>query len=456
MGGPANILDPVRRRKDWMSVASPMSKEALEKQVRIDGMRFTLDDFDRLCSGKFNAGSLTLDATGRLGIVNNHCGLLFFLNNSAHVEVAADAFAIRQAFAKALEDAGLGEERMSEVRNRLGLRKDNNTYGGAACFSPLKRQEVREIMDRYIDELNANRGDGEQLRTHAQQRAARGFSAEQTKSFDRIRNSFNGENYGNVTLKFDEDMLHALDFMSKNDYKDFEDEKLHRMAVFFEDFEDRITELAHTTDEDLQIWRHENPGEERFLPVSATLSVGQDRRTKNVLFRVQGVGEQKVVVFSSGMTPAKMLARIRASNERLHAEGAKRGLNLAGKEFVDGKNVDGNSIKERPKTGRKNKTGIIEEPKGEVKIDRKNAQKNLNTLATLIARQLQVDSDSVAAIIKKVEGWEDKLSKCSTAGNPDTIDDINDDLRNFLFENRATIEPLLKEVPIAMGEKYDS
>ena len=89
-----------------------------------------------------------------------------------------------------------------------------------------------------------------------------------------------------------------------------------------------------------------------------------------------------------------------------------------------------------------------------MKLEPGNARKNLDTLSTLIARRLQTDSDSVAAIIRKVEGWEAKLAKCSTAGNPDTIDDINDDLRDFLFEHRATIKPLLKEVPMAMGEKY--
>ena len=86
----------------------------------------------------------------------------------------------------------------------------------------------------------------------------------------------------------------------------------------------------------------------------------------------------------------------------------------------------------------------------------RTARKNLNTLSTLIALQFKIDSAAVADIIKKVDGWEDKLAECSSAGNPDSIDDINNDLQNFLVENRATIEPLLKEVPIGMGEKYDS
>lgn len=110
----------------------------------------------------------------------------------------------------------------------------------------------------------------------------------------------------------------------------------------------------------MAIWRHENPGEERFLPISATLSVGVDSKTGKVLLKSQGIGESKVFVFSSGFTPERLQEIIHDGNRRLHAEGKKRGLALAGREEMYPREYNDNSIKEIPKF----KRNIIEEPIG--------------------------------------------------------------------------------------------
>ena len=430
----------------------------LEKSIRMDNMAWSLEDFEKLCSGRYNAGSLKIGRKGRLDIVNNHVDKLTILNGKS-VD-ATDSFAIRRAFANALEESGLNKQQMNEVRARLGLRRDNNTWSTGACFTPLRRQEVREIIDKYIDDLNKDRPEERRFVTQAQMHWLWGLDGEDRHSIKTLRDTINESTKQNVEIPFDADMLCTLDLLSTHDFSDrsiLSDDALHDTALLFEDLEDRVEELANQTKEDLQIWRHENPGKTFYVPIGKDCFLSLDPKTQKVLFTARGTkADSKMVTFSTGLKPKTMLRAIRSANERLHAEGARRGLNLAGKEFVDGKNVGDDSIKELPKSVRKNKIDIVEEPKREAKIEINNARKNLNTLATLIARQLQVDSDSVADIIKKVEGWEDKLSKCSTAGNPDTIDDINNDLHNFLFENRATIEPLLKEVPIAMGEKYDS
>ncbi len=130
MGGPStgNIHDPANRTNNWFVTQYRLGREDLNRQIRLDNVSFTLDDFDKLCSGTYNAGSLMLDDSGHLDIVNNHVDILSFLNGKDMK--AAASFAIRRAFANALEAAGLGEERMAEVRVRLGLRRDNNTYNG--------------------------------------------------------------------------------------------------------------------------------------------------------------------------------------------------------------------------------------------------------------------------------------------------------------------------------------
>ena len=465
MGG-SNIVEGFQKFNRAFKSLARDDDYYIEKSLRMTNMAWSLEDFDKLCSGRYNAGSLRIDRSGRLDIVNNHVDKLTFLNGRS-VD-ATDSFAIRRAFANALEEHGLSAAQMNEVRARLGLRKDNNTWKTGACFAPLRRQEVREIMDKYIDDLNKNRPEERRFVTQAQMHWLWNLDEEDRKAIKELRDSVNAATKQNVEIPFDTDMLCTLDLLSKHDFSDrkiFTDDALHDTALLYEDLEDRVEELANMTQEDLQIWRHENPGKTFYIPIGKDCFLSIDPKTQKVLFSAKGTkADSRMVTFSTGLKPKTMLKAIREANERLHAEGARRGLNLAGKEFVDGtagkepskpmdivvENDDVNpSLFSAP-----SKTDSVEEPKGEVKIDMKNARKNLDTLATLIARQLQIDSDSVAAIIRKVENWETKLAKCSTAGNPDTIDDINDDLRNFLFEHRETIEPLLKEVPMAMGEKY--
>lgn len=169
-----------------------------------------------------------------------------------------------------------------------------------------------------------------------------------------------------MEIPFDSDMLGTLDLISNHDFSRrsvFTDDLLHNTALLFEDLEDHVEELANMTDEDMMIWRHENPGKNFYVPIGGgDTYLSLDPKTKKVLISAKGAeADSKLVTFSTGLKPQTMLNRIRAANERLHAEGARRGLNLAGKEFVNGKNVDDNSIKELPKAGRKNKIDIIEE-----------------------------------------------------------------------------------------------
>ena len=428
MGKTGNILDPVNRSNNWFVAQYRLGGEELNKQIRLDKVSFTLDDFDKLCSGTYNAGSLTLGKSGRLDIVNNHVGFLSLILNGNNVK-AADSFAIRSAFANALESAGLSDEQMAEVRERLGLRRDNNTYNGGLCFTALKRQEVREIIDTYVDELNANRDADHQLRTQAQRRKAEHYDSQQVKYLDRVRKSVNGCQSANTKIEFDTDLLHALDFMSTSDYSDkkiYSNDKLYEMSVFFEDLEDRVDELIHTDEDDMAIWRHENPGEERFLPVSATLSVGVDSKTGKVLLKSQGIGESKVFVFSSGFTPQRLQEIIQDGNRRLHAEGKRRGLALAGSEDMD---PDDNSIREVPKF----KRDIIDEPIGGKTIIETDDIKPKSKIDIIDTRD--VKPKSKASIIETrnvkpknkynfIEEREDK-PKSSVKRRPRPIIDLN-------------------------------
>lgn len=73
------------------------------------------------------------------------------------------------------------------------------------------------------------------------------------------------------------------------------------------------------------------------------------------------------------------------------------------------------------------------------------AQQNLDTLAVLMAKQYDFDTDVAADILKQIEGWEDRLAECKNTGNPTRLADIDESLRDFLLENTATIQPLIDQ-----------
>ena len=62
--------------------------------------------------------------------------------------------------------------------------------------------------------------------------------------------------------------------------------------------------------------------------------------------------------------------------------------------------------------------------------------------------------DLATDILKRIEDWEERLADCGPAGHPETLADLNDDLRDFLLNNRASIEGLIQEASAGMGELY--
>ena len=76
---------------------------------------------------------------------------------------------------------------------------------------------------------------------------------------------------------------------------------------------------------------------------------------------------------------------------------------------------------------------------------KRNAKQNLDTLASLMAKQYDFDLEVATGIIKAINGWEDRLAECSNTGNPTRLADIDESLRNFLLENYETIQPLIDQ-----------
>ena len=139
MTKPGNINDPTRSVGKYVPYTyQGIAKENIKKEKTFDlnSLHFTIDDFQEMSKGKYNAGELMLTKSGKLDIVNNH--KTWTILNHKDVD-GEDSYAIRVAFANALERAGVSTDNMKVIRESLGLGADNSIKGSGA-FLPLKRQ----------------------------------------------------------------------------------------------------------------------------------------------------------------------------------------------------------------------------------------------------------------------------------------------------------------------------
>ena len=86
----------------------------------------------------------------------------------------------------------------------------------------------------------------------------------------------------------------------------------------------------------------------------------------------------------------------------------------------------------------------IEKPEVDKNAEYERAAKtNYRTLVTAMTKfygeQFKLEEGEIEDIIKSVDNWEWKLGNCDTKSG-DTIQTLNDDLRNFLLENQSVIQ----------------
>jgi len=122
--------------------------------------RPTLADFDRLSQGKFNAGAIALRGNGGLKVVNNHVTMRFL--NTTRLD-RFEVFNVKAAFVDALKAGGVQEDRLGAIRARLGIQggltvNDDLAAREKLVAKPLTREEVRDILDGFREELGAALG----------------------------------------------------------------------------------------------------------------------------------------------------------------------------------------------------------------------------------------------------------------------------------------------------------
>jgi hypothetical protein len=157
--------------------------------VNLNMLNIDLARFNEAASGKHNIGQLKLGADGASVVrTNNHKHWTIFNNTEIRPE---ESLAIKNAFCKALSREGLSDDKVGEIRMKLGIGGSILDTLKAGNIKPLSAAEVREIIDEVAGDLNKSRAPGAQLRTSAQ--IYRGVSAKTLAARKTDRDQINAD-----------------------------------------------------------------------------------------------------------------------------------------------------------------------------------------------------------------------------------------------------------------------
>ena len=125
----------------------------MANSVNLANVNISLQQFQKMSSGTYNAGEVTLTSETTLGRLNNHVVFTGWNGKSiSHTEVLA----IKEAFVRALSDNGVGQAAIDQVRRELGLAPDGavDVSLRERSIKPLSRKQIRDILDRNAEAIN--------------------------------------------------------------------------------------------------------------------------------------------------------------------------------------------------------------------------------------------------------------------------------------------------------------
>ena len=409
-----------------------------EKTLDLNKLRFSLDDFQKLSKGTYNAGEFRITDSGKLDIVNNHKTWTIFNHKSVD---GTDAYAIRVAFAKAMEAGGLDKKAMKTVRKALGLGPGYTLSSGTA-MTALTRQQVRELIDANITALNARRAPNNQLRTYDQLHA--GYSAEEKRDIAAVREEINRTG-GAPRILLNAELSDAMAVTKKN--PSFEGLSEADAEDYLEFIDELSTALERLQDQEAHYdWIRENHTEHKETVIGGAIGMAIALEDGHVVFETVNDGKRSRINF--GLTPEQLQARLDHAQELLNnittLEVKVTGgddLDLSRSDIIQPKIILNTAPRKAPVISER--IEIKKEPPTESR--EAIAKRNLSTLAFLIAGHYHFDQDVATDILKQIEDWEEKLAECSTSGNPTDLTELNGDLREFLLNNRETIQPLIDQ-----------
>ena len=145
--------------------------------INLANLNISLDQFQKMATGDYNAGEVALKSESKLTKINNHVHRLSANTKSiSHEEVLA----IKNAFMKALSANGVDMDEINKIRKELGLAPDETAPKALAgrSLKPLSRQQIRDIIDRNANAINATRAERGQK---AFKTSAQLYGTDQTK-----------------------------------------------------------------------------------------------------------------------------------------------------------------------------------------------------------------------------------------------------------------------------------
>ena len=157
-------------------------------RVNFSNVNITIQQFQEIASGKYNAGEVRLATATSLDKINHR--VTFKGDNKVSLS-HAEVLAVKQAFVRALSGAGVGADEVARVRAQLGLdpKRPVDVELKERSLKPLSRQQIRTILDRNANAINEHVGEGT-IRSHAQIWGDR-YTEEERASFARTRRQVN-------------------------------------------------------------------------------------------------------------------------------------------------------------------------------------------------------------------------------------------------------------------------
>ena len=122
--------------------------------INLTNVNISLDEFQRISSGWYNAGEVRLKDEHTLDKTNNHAATWWYDNKD---EIShAETVAIKEALVRALSQHGVQGDALARARQKLGLQPMDASDKSLLKRSvmPLTRQQIREILDENAATLN--------------------------------------------------------------------------------------------------------------------------------------------------------------------------------------------------------------------------------------------------------------------------------------------------------------
>ncbi|MCR5414771.1 MAG: hypothetical protein K6F50_08645 [Kiritimatiellae bacterium] len=156
--------------------------------INLGNLNISISEFQKVSSGRYNAGEIALKDGNSLAKINNHVTLTG--RNSVSLS-HSEVLAIKEAFVKSLAESGVAGGELENIRRQIGLSSEGARDKSLKerSIKPLSRQMVREILDRNADAINLATG-GHTVKTSSELKA--GVSSAKVKDLEAVRNAVNG------------------------------------------------------------------------------------------------------------------------------------------------------------------------------------------------------------------------------------------------------------------------